>query len=232
MRTSLEGRLTAELEAAYRTAGEETGYWGNYFLRSVRMHGGRATVKLLLRPRRDESFSKGLQALINAKRADLTVERVALDPKYVRLFTKTERAEAERRLRKIPRSAFPKSVPVEKLFPGDVSVDTSAGLPEGARKKVLVNAYERNPKNRAACLKAHGTRCAVCNLSFEERYGPIGKGFIHVHHVRPLGGRRRSFRPDPKKDLVPVCPNCHAMIHTESPPRSVRELQRIMAAQR
>lgn len=232
MAKTLEGRLTDELEDAYRIAGEQTGYWGNYFLRSVRQIGGRGTVKQLLRPQRNDGFSKGLQALIEAKRADLTVERVALNPAYARLFTRAERAEAARRLAKIPRSAFPRSVPREKLFPGDLDADASHGLPEGARKQVVVNAYERNPKNRAACLKVHGTRCKACDMSFAERYGPMGEEFIHVHHIRPLAARKRMYRPDPKKDLVPVCPNCHAMLHTESPPLSVRELRRLLTTGR
>ncbi len=92
------------------------------------------------------------------------------------------------------------------------------------------NAYERSSRNRAACINAHGTRCAACDMSFAERYGVMGADFIHVHHVRPF--RRRSARIDldRRKDLVPVCPNCHAMLHTKSPQRSVKELHRLLSA--
>ena len=38
-------------------------------------------------------------------------------------------------------------------------------------------------------------------------------GIIEVHHLRPLSdGCERET--DPAKDLIPVCPNCHALIHS------------------
>src|SRR5262249_41234702 len=58
---------------------------------------------------------------------------------------------------------------------------------EGAKQQITVNAYERNPAARRRCLEHYGTTCAVCGLSFETIYGDLGKGFIHVHHLRPLG---------------------------------------------
>ena len=48
---------------------------------------------------------------------------------------------------------------------------------------------------------------------FEEKYGVIGRGFIHVHHIVPISTIRESYQVDPVRDLVPVCPNCHAMLH-------------------
>ena len=41
----------------------------------------------------------------------------------------------------------------------------------------------------------------------------FGKGFIHVHHLRPLHTIRKNYVVNYKNDLIPVCPNCHAMIH-------------------
>jgi len=64
-------------------------------------------------------------------------------------------------------------------------------------------------------------------MSFEQRYGPIGKGFIHVHHKKPLASRE-VYNLDPVEDLVPVCPNCHAMLHTYDPPLTVDELKKAM----
>jgi 5-methylcytosine-specific restriction protein A len=62
-------------------------------------------------------------------------------------------------------------------------------------------------------------------MSFEELYGIIGKGFIHVHHKKPLAGTRAEYKVNPPKDLVPVCPNCHAMLHTTNPPLGIEELK-------
>lgn len=99
------------------------------------------------------------------------------------------------------------------------------GLPEGARHQVYVNRYERNRLNRAICISKHGTRCKVCDMLFEEQYGEIGCDFIHVHHVIPISKLGGEYTIDPIKDLVPVCPNCHAMMHVNDPPFTVAELR-------
>ncbi len=97
--------------------------------------------------------------------------------------------------------------------------------PEGATRRVLVNAYERDRTARDACIRHHGLGCAVCALRFEERYGAIGAGFIHVHHLHPLSKAGPGYRVDPVDELRPVCANCHAMLHRRRPPLSVEELR-------
>lgn len=86
-------------------------------------------------------------------------------------------------------------------------------LEEGKRKSVLVNVYERNPIARARCMNNYGAQCQVCDLSFESKYGDVGKDFIHVHHIIPLHQIQKDYIVDPITDLIPVCPNCHAMLH-------------------
>lgn len=89
----------------------------------------------------------------------------------------------------------------------------SQGIFEGALKSVLVNKYERNNHARMMCLSKHGYSCSVCGLNFEQKYGEIGRNFIHVHHIIPISTIGREYQIDPEKDLVPVCPNCDAMLH-------------------
>jgi hypothetical protein len=96
--------------------------------------------------------------------------------------------------------------------------------PEGTVGQVMVNAYERNLAARQACVKHHGTSCAVCGFNFGATYGEIGAGFIHVHHLKPLASIKEGYDVDPVNDLTPVCPNCHAMLHRRTPPFSVEEL--------
>lgn len=40
-------------------------------------------------------------------------------------------------------------------------------------------------------------------------------GIIHVHHLAPLHESTGVREVDPEKDLIPVCPNCHAAIHAK-----------------
>ncbi|HBF7178023.1 TPA: restriction endonuclease, partial [Clostridioides difficile] len=57
---------------------------------------------------------------------------------------------------------------------------------EGKVKYVYGKQYERNPKNRIEAIKYHGTKCVVCGFDFEKTYGNRGKGYIEIHHIRPL----------------------------------------------
>ena len=100
---------------------------------------------------------------------------------------------------------------------------------EGAVTRVSVNRYERSRAARAACIDHHGAQCAACGLNFEYMYGDIGRGYIHVHHVVPVSQTVDDYRLDPVKDLVPVCPNCHAMLHIGvEEPRTVEHLRHLI----
>jgi 5-methylcytosine-specific restriction protein A len=116
-------------------------------------------------------------------------------------------------------------LPLEFQSDGPFVEDDLVGVEEGARARIEVNRYERDPRARAACIAARGTSCSVCEFSFETRYGLLGRGFVHVHHLRPLGIADGPMKVDPTRDLVPVCANCHAMLHRRSPPLSIEELQ-------
>jgi len=100
--------------------------------------------------------------------------------------------------------------------------------PEGALARVEVNRYERDRRARKACLDHWGYRCAACEFSFEDRYGPLGQDFIHVHHTLELSLVPRDYQVNPISDLRPVCPNCHAMLHRTSPALTVDELRQIL----
>lgn len=84
---------------------------------------------------------------------------------------------------------------------------------EGSVKQVFVNQYERDPLARKKCLEHHGSKCWICRFDFGRRYGGSMEGFIHVHHIRPLADIGEEYQVNPIEDLIPVCPNCHALIH-------------------
>lgn len=99
---------------------------------------------------------------------------------------------------------------------------------EGGRTPTVTACYERSPQAREACIRHYGTACAVCELEFGEVYGELGAGFIHVHHLDPLGGSSAEREVDPVADLRPVCPNCHAMLHRREPPLGIDELRDVL----
>lgn len=99
---------------------------------------------------------------------------------------------------------------------------------EGGLNRIEVNRYERNPVNRELCLAANGYQCRICGFDFEKVYGTIGHNFIHVHHIDPVSEHKEEYVIDPVNDLIPVCPNCHAMLHRSDPPFRPEELKAII----
>lgn len=106
---------------------------------------------------------------------------------------------------------------------------------EGEAVEISLTRYERSGAARQACLAHYGAVCQVCDFDFEQVYGERGRGFIHVHHRTELAGRGQTegaHGVDPVRDLVPVCPNCHAMLHVESPPTAVETLRELVQSRR
>lgn len=218
---SLEDELTNAFIDGYHVAGKEVGYWGRRFLQAVRRKGGLATARRMLLPR-NAGQRKGLDALLEANRPELTVEAIVLQPKFRSLFTAAEIEAARERLGEYGKAIAAHIATRQRLFPDEL--EPGKKYVEGAKKQVRVNAYERDPKARKACLAHHGHNCAVCGFNFHARYGEIGKDFIHVHHLKPLALTDGQYELDPVADLRPVCPNCHAMLHRGESVLSIEEL--------
>ncbi len=112
------------------------------------------------------------------------------------------------------------------IFPDEVDADIEYA--EGKTKKVLVNSYERNPIARKKCIEHFGVICQICNFDFKKTYGEVGTNFIHVHHIVDISTIGNEYSVDPLKDLIPVCPNCHSMLHKKKPAYLVNELKEMM----
>lgn len=84
---------------------------------------------------------------------------------------------------------------------------------EGNRIEYYVTKYERNPQYREQAIKIHGLTCQICEFNFEEDYGSLGKGYIEVHHRKPLYTLDEEIVPNPESDMICVCSNCHRMLH-------------------
>lgn len=109
------------------------------------------------------------------------------------------------------------------------TLDADKYLMEGAKTAVYANRYERNAEARAKCIAQKGCKCSVCGMEFEDVYGELGSGFIHVHHVVPISQIGKNYKINIDKDLVPVCPNCHAMLHRNSQRLlTIEELRQIL----
>ncbi|QQC89479.1 HNH endonuclease [Streptomyces alfalfae] len=107
----------------------------------------------------------------------------------------------------------------------DEDDDTGVTAVEGRLLVRRALARERDPKLRRLKIKqarqgGRPLRCEVCDFDFAQAYGPLGEGYIEVHHVTPLhASGTRSTRLD---DLACLCANCHRMCHKNRPGESWR----------
>lgn len=89
---------------------------------------------------------------------------------------------------------------------------------EGAKRTITINSYERDPSAKKRCKEFYLKRdgrviCQICGFDFGKIYGPKYANMIHVHHIIPISKIGEDYIVDPIKDLIPVCPNCHMVLH-------------------
>ncbi len=110
----------------------------------------------------------------------------------------------------------------------DQGAQEGPGSIEGTPRWRVHRTYERSSRNRARAILLHGNRCLACGFSFDAVYThKHAKGFIEVHHRRPLSEGPRAI--DPAEDLIPLCSNCHRMVHRRGDDwLDLEELRRLM----
>jgi len=100
---------------------------------------------------------------------------------------------------------------------------------EGERSNRETIFFRRNPRLREEAINRHGLRCIACRLDFGERYGSTGAGYIEIHHLKPLSERKDAAAGKPVMtsldDVVPLCANCHRVIHRTQQAISIAELR-------
>lgn len=103
---------------------------------------------------------------------------------------------------------------------------------EGAKKNITVNAYERSQEAREKCIEYYEKinngkiKCEICGFEFSEVYGDKFKDKIHIHHIIELAGIGEKYSVDPIHDLLPVCPNCHMILHSKRPAYTPDEVKK------
>lgn len=99
--------------------------------------------------------------------------------------------------------------------------DENTTINEGTQSIVQTNVYKRSSKLRNKAIEFYTIdnkiKCKVCCFDFEDFYGDFGKGFIEIHHQKPVfqfdGDDTEQTIEQALTNVIPVCPNCHRMIH-------------------
>jgi len=64
----------------------------------------------------------------------------------------------------------------------------------------------------------------------------LGREFIEIHHLKPIfiyGGKGEQSLQEALKNVVPVCSNCHRMIHRKrSNVLAIEKLREMIAKQK
>lgn len=90
---------------------------------------------------------------------------------------------------------------------------------EGVEHQYNLTKKERNPELRRKCIEYYKQmwnghiRCLCCGFEFGKAYENVGDGYIEIHHVNPHHTFDGEHTVDPVKELIPLCSNCHSMIH-------------------
>jgi len=95
-------------------------------------------------------------------------------------------------------------------------------ISEGVREERRAQIIKRSQKLRNAALE-HFThdgviKCDCCGFEFSSFYGAnYGKNCIEIHHIKPIflyeEGNLIQTIEEALLNLLPVCPNCHRVIH-------------------
>jgi predicted HNH restriction endonuclease len=114
----------------------------------------------------------------------------------------------------------------------DVEIDQEFSAVENRKKVVRHYMRDRSPTLARMAKLRDGFTCQVCDFSFEELYGKLGRGFAEAHHRVSLSNIKTSSRTK-VQDLVTVCANCHRMLHQMNGKSSdVASLRKIVSSHR
>lgn len=176
----------------------------------------------------ESAEDEGFATRISSETGESFSPMIRLDEKeWFKAFLRSN-ANFSLGLRRITDQRFIHGLEEAANDPAEIAPSSPALLVEGAVTSVTITSYERNPAARQLCLQHYGTSCFACGFSFRKRYGHGIQGCIHVHHIEPIASRHSEHIVDPIRDLRPVCPNCHAVIHSTNPPLSIEDLQRLL----
>lgn len=94
----------------------------------------------------------------------------------------------------------------------DIQLNDAVKAIEGEARDSRVVVYKRDARLRDECLRENGRKCYVCGFDPVAKYGAGFENIIEVHHKDPVSA---GVRETTLNDLIPVCPNCHRVLHSK-----------------
>lgn len=122
-----------------------------------------------------------------------------------------------------------------------LTYDENEIISEGKMRNIITRKYERSSKLRSIACEHYSKNgliiCSACKFDFYSFYGEIGKGYIEMHHIKPIfkyeGQTEKAFILQALKNITPVCANCHRIIHRNKKSLvSIEELRNVIKTQK
>ena len=106
---------------------------------------------------------------------------------------------------------------------------------------MAINSYETVPTHEAApvsyqeaikkdCIAYYGAICDLCGFDYGYTYGDAFEGMIEVHNIHAQDSEEILPDTDPVNDLIPICCNCHKVIHSQTPPIPIDKIREMIKA--
>lgn len=83
---------------------------------------------------------------------------------------------------------------------------------------------------KEACIDYYGAVCDLCGFDFGYTYGDAFEKMIEVHNVKVDSEEEIFEDTDPIQDLIPICHNCHHVIHSKRPAYTIEEMRKMIKA--
>lgn len=102
-----------------------------------------------------------------------------------------------------------------------VDPDTQDAIEGMASERKLITKH-RNAAIVIECKERDNYKCASCGFQLRVN----GRYVIDCHHLNPIGAE--GERITSVDDLVCLCPTCHRIAHTSSPPLKIDKIKEII----
>ena len=81
---------------------------------------------------------------------------------------------------------------------------------------------------KAECIGYYGAICDICGFDYGYTYGEAYEMEIEVHNIKGILGEEILEDTHPIEDLIPICHNCHHILHHHQPMLSVEKMRQMV----
>lgn len=83
---------------------------------------------------------------------------------------------------------------------------------------------------KAECIDYYGAICDICGFDYGYTYGEAYEMAIEVHNTKEESVEEILPHTHPIEDLVPICHNCHHILHTHRPALTIEQMRQMIKA--